>query len=261
MRKLSIVLTLVLFVQCSFAQMGINTTGAAPTTSAMLDVSSTTKGFLPPRMTTTQRGAIATPSVGLLVFDITLSQYCFWKGTAWDCIPNSTTCPPGLTNCSGLCFQLKNDVNNCGACGIVCPSGYSCVNGVCTIICPPGFSNCGGTCVAFNSSTTNCGACGTVCPSGYSCVNGVCTIVCPPGFTNCSGMCVASSSSTTNCGACGTVCPSGYSCVNGVCTIVCPPGFTKCNNSCVSLNNDNSNCGACGVACPVGQTCYNGLCR
>jgi hypothetical protein len=48
--------------------VGINTTGAAADTSAILDLSSTAKGFLPPRMTAAQRSAIVQPATGLLVY-------------------------------------------------------------------------------------------------------------------------------------------------------------------------------------------------
>jgi hypothetical protein len=52
-------------------------------TSAMLQVNSTTKGFLPPRMTTTQRNAIASPAAGLIVYDTTLNLPHFFNGTIW----------------------------------------------------------------------------------------------------------------------------------------------------------------------------------
>ncbi|MFO7829819.1 MAG: hypothetical protein R6V23_14435 [Bacteroidales bacterium] len=51
--------------------------------SAMLDVKSLTKGLLVPRMTTTQRSAIASPATGLLVFDTTLESFYFYDGTEW----------------------------------------------------------------------------------------------------------------------------------------------------------------------------------
>jgi hypothetical protein len=51
--------------------------------SAQLDVISTTKGFLPPRMTTTQRNAIASPAAGLIVYDTTLNLPHFFNGTIW----------------------------------------------------------------------------------------------------------------------------------------------------------------------------------
>ena len=50
------------------AQVGINSEGASPNPSAMLDVQSTTKGFLPPRMSNAQLQAIPSPPDGLIVF-------------------------------------------------------------------------------------------------------------------------------------------------------------------------------------------------
>jgi len=52
-------------------------------TSAALTVTSTNQGFLPPRLTTTQKNAIATPATGLMVYDNTLNRPCFYDGTTW----------------------------------------------------------------------------------------------------------------------------------------------------------------------------------
>ena len=51
--------------------------------SAQLQVSSTTKGFLQPRMTTTQRDAIASPATGLSVYNTTTNTSDFYNGTTW----------------------------------------------------------------------------------------------------------------------------------------------------------------------------------
>jgi hypothetical protein len=51
--------------------------------SARLQVDSTTQGFLPPRMTTTQKNAIASPAAGLQVFDTTFNQMSYFNGTVW----------------------------------------------------------------------------------------------------------------------------------------------------------------------------------
>ena len=59
----------------------INTTTDIP--SSKLTVESTTQGFLPPRMTTTQRNAIVTPVTGLIVYDNTLLSLYQFNGTAW----------------------------------------------------------------------------------------------------------------------------------------------------------------------------------
>ena len=66
--------------------VGIGT--ASPNASSLLDVSSTTKGFLPPRMTSTQRAAISTPAAGLVVYDTTLSKLCVYT-TAWETITSA----------------------------------------------------------------------------------------------------------------------------------------------------------------------------
>jgi hypothetical protein len=69
---------------------GVNIRGAwtlnlsdTPDISARLQVDSTTRGFLPPRMTTTQKNAIASPATGLMVYDTTLNRPCFYDGTTW----------------------------------------------------------------------------------------------------------------------------------------------------------------------------------
>jgi hypothetical protein len=62
-----------------------NTSYLTPHASAQVDVASTTKGFLPPRMTTTQKNAIASPAAGLVVYDTTLNKLCVYT-TAWETI-------------------------------------------------------------------------------------------------------------------------------------------------------------------------------
>jgi len=59
--------------------IGINT----PDASALLDLSSTTKGLLLPRMTNAQILAIVTPAAGLTVYNTTLALICFYNGAAW----------------------------------------------------------------------------------------------------------------------------------------------------------------------------------
>lgn len=90
MKKL-LFFTLSFFVQIavSKAQMGVNATGDAPNASAMLDVNSTTKGLLPPRMTSAQKNAIANPADGLLVFDTNTQSYWFRQSGAWTELPKA----------------------------------------------------------------------------------------------------------------------------------------------------------------------------
>ena len=65
-----------------FVSIGTN---SEPVASAALDIVSTTKGFLPPRMTTTQKNAIASPAAGLVVYDTTLAKLCVYT-TTWETI-------------------------------------------------------------------------------------------------------------------------------------------------------------------------------
>ena len=85
MKKIFAFLTALLIASSAFAQsVGINADGSAPNSSAMLDVSSTTKGFLAPRMTLAQRTAISTPATGLTVYqtDGNIGLYCY-DGSVW----------------------------------------------------------------------------------------------------------------------------------------------------------------------------------
>lgn len=82
MKHLFVLLIGFLFLQYCFSQnVGIGTT--TPNASAQLDVQSTNKGMLVPRMTTVQRTAIATPAAGLLVYDTDTNGFWFYNGGAW----------------------------------------------------------------------------------------------------------------------------------------------------------------------------------
>ena len=76
----------ILFFSAAAAQgFSINTTGAPANGSAMLDVQSTTKGLLLPRMTKAQKNAITTPATGLLVYQVAPDSvgFHYYNGTQW----------------------------------------------------------------------------------------------------------------------------------------------------------------------------------
>ena len=89
MKKLYFIITLLVISNAMFAQVGINSDNSAPDGSAMLDVKSTSQGFLPPRMTTTQRNAITSPVAGLIIYNISNNSHEIYNGTAWTCVADA----------------------------------------------------------------------------------------------------------------------------------------------------------------------------
>jgi len=67
-------------------QVGIGT--ATPDASAKLQVDSTTQGFLPPRLTTTQRDVISSPAAGLMIYNTTTNKLNVFT-TVWEAITSS----------------------------------------------------------------------------------------------------------------------------------------------------------------------------
>jgi hypothetical protein len=98
MKKLFFVLTVLLFaaVRVTFAQgTSINTTGAEPHASAILDISSTNQGILLPRLTAAQRTAIPSPAAGLMVYQTDASVgFHYYNGSQWSMVGNT---PAGST--------------------------------------------------------------------------------------------------------------------------------------------------------------------
>lgn len=70
--------------------------GTTPDASAKLDVSSSTQGFLPPRLTTAERDAIATPAVGLVIYNTTTNCLNFYVGAGWNETCGIPSLPLGL---------------------------------------------------------------------------------------------------------------------------------------------------------------------
>jgi len=97
------------FINITEAQnVGIGT--STPQTSAQLDVSSTTKGFLPPRMTAAQRSAISSPTNGLLVYQTDYPSGLFYFNSGvWSSVAVPTHYP-SVTICSQKWMDKNLDV-------------------------------------------------------------------------------------------------------------------------------------------------------
>ncbi|MHC1776301.1 MAG: tail fiber domain-containing protein [Lentimicrobium sp.] len=82
MKNIVILIALLIGVK-GYSQVAINADNSAPDPSAMLDVKSTDRGMLVPRMTSAQRTAIASPVSGLLVFDNDTQSFWFCSSGSW----------------------------------------------------------------------------------------------------------------------------------------------------------------------------------
>ena len=74
------------FINSTTAQISINADGTTPDASAMLDITSTDKGILIPRMDSTSRMNIVNPAIGLMVYDTDENSFWYYNGTAWTSI-------------------------------------------------------------------------------------------------------------------------------------------------------------------------------
>jgi hypothetical protein len=113
--------------------------------------------------------------------------YCLAEdGAVGLCCAGVGTVDPFLSACA----DLASDPANCGACGVVCPPGAACINGLCNGLsaCGPGhersycnadagpsFLCCPGLgCIDTSADPQNCGACNVACGVGEICDTGQC---------------------------------------------------------------------------------------
>lgn len=91
MRIPLLILSLLVLSEINAQSVSINTTGATANSSSILDVSSTAKGVLFPRMTKAQKNAIATPATGLLVYQAGPDSvgFHYYSGSQWFWLPSN----------------------------------------------------------------------------------------------------------------------------------------------------------------------------
>ena len=86
---LSLSVTFIGFMTIDAQSVSVNTDGSTADASSILDVKSTTKGMLVPRMTTAQRTTIVSPANGLLVYDTDVKSFWYHDGAAWKNVTGS----------------------------------------------------------------------------------------------------------------------------------------------------------------------------
>lgn len=115
-------------------QLKVNSTGGAiiggynKNADAILELSSTTKTFLPPRMTAAQRVAISSPTPGAIVFDTDSGKVCVYN-SSWTCLANATgvagaTGPTGAVGTNGT-NGTTGATGGTGPTGATGPTGSS----------------------------------------------------------------------------------------------------------------------------------------
>lgn len=147
-KSLNLFILLCIVANCTMAQVAINTDNSAPAASAMLDIKSTTKGLLPPRLTTAQKSAIVSPADGLMVYDTDTKTYWYYKnGTGWKELAGSGsgfTLPytSDETNANTL-FSLTNEGDGTSLEGInnTTTASIAAVRGIVNSTSPGGFSS------------------------------------------------------------------------------------------------------------------------
>lgn len=116
----SAILCMMLFMSSTlFAQVGVGTN--SPNSSAQLEVSSTSKGFLPPRMTMVQRDAISSPATGLIIYQTdNMPGLYYYNGISWSAIGT------GLGNLYDAGNQLLGSVITITTTNVIVrsPKGY-----------------------------------------------------------------------------------------------------------------------------------------
>lgn len=118
MKQLIKIIAIIVAVTISYsytanAQVSINNDGTDPDASAMLEVKSSTKGFLPPRMTTVERDAISSPAEGLVIYNTDKKRLDLFNGTLWI---NAT----GYFNCGDQIVDSEDNIYNTILIGTQC---------------------------------------------------------------------------------------------------------------------------------------------
>jgi hypothetical protein len=115
-----------------FAQNSVGIGTAIPNTSAVLDISSTSKGLLTPRMSTVQRNAISTPAKGLLVYDTDLNALYHYNGNVWTAVGGSGSFSlpySGSTNQTVDAFSISNTSAGTAISGAVSANSVAAIKG------------------------------------------------------------------------------------------------------------------------------------
>jgi hypothetical protein len=149
---------------------------------------------------------------------------------------------------NNTCYDLNNDLNNCGSVGNSCPfdrnGNRTCNRGKCHIYCVKGYVNSNGVCISESESVNQCGPDSLICTSPPNsiplCSDSRCTWKCNSLYTKRDDRCIDIMSDANQCGSSFTQClapEKAYpACQNGTCRTYCNDGYVRYNDSCVVSN-------------------------
>ncbi len=78
--------------------IALSSDGSSPHTSAILELKSSSQGFLLPRMSTLSRNSIGNPTAGLMIYDNTLNKPCYYNGSGWFAVSGAAGAPQPQMN-------------------------------------------------------------------------------------------------------------------------------------------------------------------
>jgi hypothetical protein len=250
----------------SISQVAITTDGSSPDNSAMLDVNSTTKGLLLPRLSDAVRDAMVSPAKGLLIYNTTSNKLNFYGDGKWFeftnivCVPEPTTAnagPDQMISVATTTLAGNTAVSGTGTWTIRSGTG-----GSITDIHLPASVFTGSLGVSYKlqwaiSTPCNTSKDSVIISLGPTCSNGITDGT--ETDVDCGGLCTADCAPGKHC-LVGADCQSGI-CTNNVCTTPsCSDGVKNgtetdvdCGGSCVA------NC-ATGKHCLTGADCQSNIC-
>jgi len=136
-------------VSAALSNIGLGGTASA---DAVVNIISTTKGILIPRMTTTQRNAIGSPSTSLLIYNTTTTQYELYTGSTWQSLASYISGTLTVTGAASL--QSTLNVTGSSTFANVTINGNETVNGVLSVTGNTTLASVTGTNATFTGNTT-----------------------------------------------------------------------------------------------------------
>ena len=117
LRSISILFLFFLSFNQLFSQVKVGENPSNINSSAVLEIESTNKGFLPPRMTTAQRDAIQNPAPGLYIYNtdtecLNYRALSSWKELCGNCTPPPPSQPSAISGQTNICSNSKKQQDN-----------------------------------------------------------------------------------------------------------------------------------------------------